>query len=68
MDKDAVDRYILGHEKFKGFQEIYLGGEMLEEDSPGNYQWLEDERGLVFRWYGFEGFPFDYVVRKKEQI
>ncbi len=36
-----------------------------EGDSPGNYVIFEDERGVVFRYFDMEGFPFDFVLRLK---
>ena len=62
LNTEGLKAYILGHEKLKEFEEKYVGREMIEEDSPGNYEFIEDERGLVFRWYTFEGFGIERVV------
>jgi hypothetical protein len=37
-----------------------------EEDSPGNYVFIEDQRGIVIRTFSKEGFPFDIVLKPKE--
>ena len=39
-----------------------------EEDSPGNYVFIEDQRGIVIRTFSKEGFPFDIVLKPKESI
>lgn len=40
----------------------YSGAPIREQESPGDYQIIEDKRGIVFRLYGRYGWPHDMVL------
>jgi hypothetical protein len=42
---------------------LYTGEAVKNEDSPGNYVFIEDERGIVWRTFSNEGFPEDFVLK-----
>jgi hypothetical protein len=44
------------------YQNPYTGQTIEQEDSPGNYTIVEDERGVVCRTYSLSGYPDDLVL------
>ena len=42
----------------------YSGAPIREQESPGDYQIIEDQRGIVFRLYGRLGWPQDRTLQR----
>ncbi len=63
MDKKAIEERICEYFDFRISRNTFTGERIRLEDSPGNFTILEDERGIVFRVYSRNGFPFDHVVK-----
>jgi len=67
MDKKAIEARIREYFDFRISRNIFTGERIRLEDSPGNFTILEDERGIVFRVYSRNGFPFDVVVKSARE-
>lgn len=63
MDRKAIETRIREYFDFRISRNEFNGERIRLEDSPGNFTILEDERGIVFRVYSRNGFPFDVVVK-----
>jgi len=62
MSKDEITRLLRDFFTSKGTINLYTGEPIKEEDSPGNYTLLEDDRGIVWRTYSIEGYPDDCIL------
>jgi len=56
--REAVEERLLK----KRLRNRLLGGNVREEDSPGNYTIHKTPAGIVLRTYDLAGFPTDTVV------
>ena len=67
--KKLIEEYISALPKLPMGQMNPFTGQMIkDEDSPGNYVLIKDERGIVWRSFTMEGFPLDFVLKPKESV
>jgi hypothetical protein len=45
----------------------YTGEPIKQEDSPGNYMIVEDERGVVCTTYSLSGYPDEFVLTERPE-
>ena len=57
MNKDEIATALGDYFNSKDTVNKYTGESIKEEDSPGNYTLIEDDRGIVWRTYSTEGYP-----------
>ena len=67
MSKDEIAKLLDDFFRSKHTTNQYTGEPVKEEDSPGNYTFVEDDRGVVWRTYSAEGYPDDCVVVSRQQ-
>ncbi len=60
--EEAV-QILVDHFTYGRYRNPFTGGWLAFEDSPGNVQVFQDERGVVFRVFGFFGYPWDTVMK-----
>ncbi len=61
-----IEKYIADSSGYKREKNNpYAGQPIKYEDSPGNYLFLEDGRGIVWRTFTREGFPEDFILKPK---
>jgi hypothetical protein len=61
--KDEIAELVAGYFESNDTTNIYTGEPIKQEDSPGDYTIIEDERGVVWRTYSQGGYPDDYVAK-----
>ena len=64
--RDEVETIVEGYFVKNGVKNVYTELLIRKEDSPGNYAVLEDERGIILRWYAESMSPFDVVLTAAE--
>lgn len=62
-NKDEIAELVAGYFESKDTTNIYTGEPIKQEDSPGDYTIIEDDRGVIWRTYSQGGYPDDYVVK-----
>jgi hypothetical protein len=60
MEKEEIDKLVGAC--FENQRNVFTGENLRWEDSPGNFEVLKDERGVVLRIYERNGFPLEYVL------
>ena len=60
MAKEAIEKLLA--QNLENQRNIFTGEMIRWEDSPGNFEVLKDERGVVMRLYERNGFPREYVL------
>ena len=60
MEKEEIDKLVCAC--FENQRNVFTGENLRWEDSPGNFEFLKDERGVVLRIYEKDGFPLEYVL------
>ena len=60
MGKKAIEKLLA--QNLENQRNIFTGEAIRWEDSPGNFEVLKDERGVVMRLYERNGFPREYVL------
>ena len=63
MSKNGIDKLLSDYFVSKKTVNAFTGEPIKEEDSPGNYTLMEDDRGIVWRTYTMDGYPDDCVLK-----
>lgn len=61
--KNEIAELVAGYFESNDTTNVYTGEPIKNENSPGDYTIIEDERGVVWRTYSQGGYPDDYVLK-----
>ncbi len=64
MEKEEIDKLVGAC--FENQRNVFIGENLRWEDSPGNFEVLKDERGVVLRIYERDGFPLEYMLKSNK--